>query len=239
MGVLKLKATQAERLGRSVGGGGFPRQTSLLKLRSQLSPLLEKCCLRLSANESYQNAEAEIEALTGMTVGHSTQQRLVNRQDLPLPFAKQGISEICVDGGKVRLRGEPKAGSHWRDYKAIRFQGIYYGAFFDDNQSLIDYVNSQKLLNPLVCLGDGHQGVWNLVQEFGTQEQRWEILDWYHLKENLYKVGGSIKRLKKAEALLWKGDVETKALFALLQGKKAYNFWAYLEQHRERIVNYE
>ena len=48
MGVLKLKATQAKRLG--------------LKLRSQLSPLLEKCCLRLSANESYQNAEAEIEA---------------------------------------------------------------------------------------------------------------------------------------------------------------------------------
>ena len=141
MGVLKLKATQGERLG--------------LKLRSQLSPLLEKCCLRLSANESYQNAEAEIEALTGMIVGHSTQQRLVNRQDLPLPSAKQGISEISVDGGKVRLRGEPKAGSHWRDYKAKESQGIYYGAFFDDNQSLIDYVNTQKMLNPLVCLGDG------------------------------------------------------------------------------------
>ena len=83
------------------------------------------------------------------------QQRLVNRQDLPLPSAKQGISEISVDGGKVRLRGEPKAGSHWRDYKAKESQGIYYGAFFDDNQSLIDYVNTQKMLNPLVCLGDG------------------------------------------------------------------------------------
>lgn len=221
-----MKNKQVERLG--------------LKSYSQMSPLLEKCCLRLSANESYQNAEAEIEALTGMIVGHSTQQRLVNRQDLPLPSTKQGISEISVDGGKVRLRGEPKAGSHWRDYKAIRLQGIYYGAFFDDNQSLIDYVNSQKMLNPLVCLGDGHQGVWKLVQEFGTKEQRWEILDWYHLKENLYKVGGSIKRLKKAEALLWRGNVETaKALFALLQGKKAYNFCAYLDQHRERIINYE
>lgn len=74
----------------------------------------------------------------------------------------------------------------------------------------------QKLLNPLVCLGDGHQGVWNLVQEEGTQEQRWEILDWYHLKENLYKVGGSIKRLKKAEAFLWRGDVEAaKTLFTM------------------------
>ncbi len=49
-----------------------------------------------------------------------------------------------------------------------------------------------------------------------------------------------VKRLKKAEALLWRGNVETaKALFALLQGKKAYNFCAYLDQHRERIINYE
>ena len=48
VGVLQLKAKQVEKLG--------------LKPRSQLSPLLEKCCLRLGANESYQNAEAEIEA---------------------------------------------------------------------------------------------------------------------------------------------------------------------------------
>lgn len=108
-----------------------------------------------------------------------------------------------MDGAKVRLRGEPKAGSYWRDYKAVRLNGIYYAAFFDDNQSLIDYVNSQPLVNPLVCLGDGHQGVWNLVQEFGTDKQRWEILDWYHLKENLCKVGGSLKRLKQAETLQW------------------------------------
>lgn len=141
VGVVKLKASQAEKLG--------------LKPRSQLSPLLEKCCLRLSANESYQSASAEIEALTGVKVGHSTQQRLVLRQDLPLPEALQAVSEVSVDGGKVRLRGEPKAGSYWRDYKAVRLSGIYYGAFFDDNQSLIDYVNSQPLVNPLVCLGDG------------------------------------------------------------------------------------
>lgn len=152
VGVLKLKAKQAQRLG--------------LKPRSQLSPLLEKCCLRLSANESYQNAEAEIEALTGVAVGHSTQRILVLRQDLQLPQALQPVSEVSVDGGKVRLRGKPKEGCYWRDYKTVRLQGIYYGAFFDSNQSLIDYVNSQPLINPLVCLGDGHEGVWNLVREF-------------------------------------------------------------------------
>lgn len=220
-----MKAKQAEKLG--------------LRSHSQLSPLLEKCCLRLSANESYQNAEAEVKALTGMIVGHSTQQRLVLRQELPDASAKQGISEISVDGGKVRLRGEPKAGSYWRDYKAIRLNSTYYGAFFDDNQSLIDYVNSQALLNPLVCLADGHPCVWNLIQEFGTNQQRWEILDWYHLKENLYKVGGSLKRLRKAEVLLWLRQVlEAKALFSGCLGKQARNFCAYLEKHRERKVNY-
>lgn len=200
---------------------------------------MEKCCLRLSANESYQSAEVEIEALTGVKVGHSTQQRLVLRQDLPLPQALQGVSEVSVDGGKVRLRGKPTEGSYWRDYKAVRLQGIYYGAFFDSNQSLIDYVNSQQLVNPLVCLGDGHDGVWNLVKEFAIANQRWEILDWFHLKENLYKVGGSVKRLKKAETLLWQGQVEAaQALFADCKGKQAKNFCTYLERHRLRIVNY-
>jgi hypothetical protein len=97
--------------------------------------LLQKCCLRLSANESYQNAEQEIEALTGVKVGHTTQQKLVLAQEIQLPQAKQAISEVSVlkdtashiDGGKVRLRGKPKAGCHWRDYKAVRLQGTYYG----------------------------------------------------------------------------------------------------------------
>ncbi len=227
MGELKLKAKQLHRLG--------------LKPRSRLSPLLQKCCLRLSANESYQNAEFEIQALTGIKVGHSTQQKLVLEQDVQLPLAKQAVSEVSVDGGKVRLRGKPQLGCHWRDYKTVRLQGIYYGAFFNDNQSLIDYVNSQGLVNPLVCLGDGHDGVWNLVEEFGKKEhfERWEILDWYHLKENLYKIGGSLKRLKAAETLLWQGQVDnTQALFVHCRGKQAKNFIAYLEKHRFRIINY-
>lgn len=212
-----------------------------MKPRSRLSPLLQKCCLRLSANESYQKAEIEIEALTGVKVGHTTQQKLVLEQDFQLPQAKQAVSEVSVDGGKVRLRGKQKLGCHWRDYKTVRLQGIYYGAFFDDNQSLVDYVNSQCLVNPLVCLGDGHDGVWNLVKEFGKSEhfERWEILDWYHLKENLYKVGGSLKRIKAAETLLWQGQVEeTKALFHHCRGKQVKNFIAYLIKHYSGIVNY-
>ncbi len=73
-----------------------------------------------------------------MKVSHSTQQRLVIRQELPLPEAKQAITEVSVDGGKVRLRGALGEGNHWRDHKAVRLQGIYYNALFQDNQSLID-----------------------------------------------------------------------------------------------------
>jgi hypothetical protein len=123
---------------------------------------------------------------------------------------------------------------------AVRLQGMYYGAFFGDNQSLIDYVNSQPLTSPLVCLGDGHEGVWNL----GLASLLHPPVDgkfWTGIieREKLYKVGGSLKRLKEAEALLWFRQVEVvKTLFTNCRLKQAKNFCAYLEQHQQRIVNY-
>lgn len=225
VGVLEIRQSQAERLG--------------VKAYSRISGGLEKASLRLSANESFQDAEDDIAALTGMQVGHSTQQRLVGRQSFECAEAKQGVSEVSIDGGKVRLRDLVESDSPWRDYKAVRVQGIYYNAFFQDNDSLIDYLSAQRLLSPLVCLGDGHPGVWNLFNQLATVETRWEILDWYHLKENLYKVGGSLKRLAAAEKLLWQGKAEAaKALFSDCQRKQARNFETYLTTHQARIVNY-
>lgn len=210
-----------------------------VKAYSRLSAGLEKASLRLSANESFQNAEADIAAFTGIRMGHSTHQRLVGRQSFAEAEAKQGVNEVSIDGGKVRLRDLGQTDSPWRDYKAVRVQGLYYNAFFQDNDSLIDSLSAQRLLSPLVCLGDGHAGIWKLFAQLTTVETRWEILDWYHLKENLYKVGGSLKRLKAAEKLLWKGQVETaKALFGDCRRKQARNFESYLSQHITRIVNY-
>lgn len=75
--------------------------------------------------------------------------------------------------------------------------------------------------------------------ELATPESRWEILDWYHLRENLYKVGGSLKRLKQAEALNRQGKAEAAmAVFADCRRKQARNFCAYLTKHRARIINY-
>jgi len=49
------------------------------------------------------------------------------------------------------------------------------------------------------------QGIWNLIAGIATHENRLEILDWYHLVENLYKVSGDKNRLAKVEAFLWRG----------------------------------
>jgi hypothetical protein len=69
--------------------------------------------------------------------------------------------------------------------------------------------------------------------------QRLELLDWYHLVENLGKVGGSQARLNAVEARLWNGDVEVAvALFDDWQHERVERFIAYLAKHRHRIVNY-
>ena len=187
---------------------------------------------------SYANAEADVALLTGMRVGANTQQRLVQSYRFPEAKAESGIKEACVDGGKVRIRtpiGEPCL---WRDYKAVATeQGVV--ADLHNNAHLIDWVNAQPLSTPLTCLGDGHDGVWNIIGQFASISQRREVLDWYHLKENLHKVGGSLKRLSQAAALLWHGQVNpTISLFAAMNRRQAQNFCQYLEKHRHRIVNY-
>lgn len=85
VGIIPLTEKQAERLE--------------LPSRTRISPLLEKCCLRVTANESYQKSEAEIEALTGMKVGHTTLHRLVERTEFSPPDAKSAVTEVSVDGG--------------------------------------------------------------------------------------------------------------------------------------------
>ncbi len=164
---------------------------------------------------------------------------MVHAQTFALPTTEEAITQLAVDGGKVRVRTPLGEECQWRDYKAIATD-CGKVANFQNNAQLIQWMNAQPLANPLSCLGDGHDGVWNIVAQIATADQRQEILDWYHLKENLHKVGGSLKRLQQAEALLWKGQVdETMALFDNCQKKQARNFCEYLRKHQHRIVNYD
>jgi hypothetical protein len=57
----------------------------------------------VSANVSYANAQADVAMLTGIEVSVKTQQRLVQSYGFPKPTVKTPITEVCVDGGKVRL----------------------------------------------------------------------------------------------------------------------------------------
>jgi hypothetical protein len=207
----------------------------------QMSPYLELCCLRLSANVSYQNAESDLLFLTGIFVSHRTQQRLVQKTAFPQPVvpAILPLEEVSVDGGKARIRTPKGEECCWRDYKTIATTGGIV-ADYQNNARLIDWVNQQPRLHPLTCLGDGHDGVWNIIAQIATPQERREILDWFHLNENLQKVGGSLQRLRQAETLLWSGQVEeTLALFSSLKSKQAQNFCQYLTKHRHRIVNYD
>jgi hypothetical protein len=83
-----------------------------VKAYTQWSPYLERCCLLLSANESYDNTETDIEVLTGVAVSHSTQQRMVHRQTFDLPEIEHPVEAMSLDGGKVRLRTPPGEAVH-------------------------------------------------------------------------------------------------------------------------------
>jgi hypothetical protein len=72
---------------------------------------------------------------------------------------------------------------------------------------LLNWLNRQPLDACLTCLGDGHDGIWNLFAQLPDEVERREILDWFHLMENLEKVGGSLKRLAAVRRLLWQDKV--------------------------------
>ena len=192
------------------------------------------------ANESFANAEREIEILTGVRIPHSTQHRLVANYQLSEPKITTRAEALSVDGGSVRLRTPLGQKSEWKNYKGLKVHERVGVAFFQDNESLIKWVNQQSLSRNITCLGDGHDGIWNIIQEIGTSQQRREILDWYHLKENLYGVGGSLRRLRRVENYLWQGLIaEAIEEFDELKNKQARNFQEYLRKHQGRIPDYQ
>ena len=211
-----------------------------MKKGSRLSPNLEKCCLLLVGNESFANAEKDLKMLTGIYVAHSTQHRLLERYEFSSPSNDQQVEALSIDGGNVRLRTPLGEQSVWRNYKAVKIHNQVGAAFFQNNPDLVAWVNSQLQNQAITCLGDGHDGVWNLFNQIGTTEQRREVLDWYHLIENLHKVGGSLKRLRRVESQLWQGStVSAIAEFVGVRGKESENFQNYLRKHQSRIPNYQ
>jgi hypothetical protein len=68
---------------------------------------------------------------------------------------------------------KPKArGVTGKTIKLFAHDNVYSAAFYQNNQDLIDLTNSQKLLYPMYCLGDGHAGIGKIFQKIGDTEQR-------------------------------------------------------------------
>jgi hypothetical protein len=228
IGEIKIGRKQAKKLG--------------LEEKVAISPNLRKCCLRACAKTSYQQAEEDLGELMGIKVGHSTLHRLVERVELPLSQTQVVSEGVSLDGGKICLRGKNQEGGQWRDYKLVSLHDNICEAFFQDAQALLDWSAAQPLSPILTCLGDGHDGIWNLIEKLGQHQVsiKREVLDWYHLKENLYKVGGSLKRLEKVEFFLWHGWVDAAiAEFDGLNNQRSHNFQSYLKKHRQRIPCYK
>lgn len=214
-----------------------------LSTRSQISPYLEACCLRVSATVSYAHAEQDIAVYTGMRVSAKTQQRLVQRQawkELE-PRAPETIQEMSIDGGNVRLTSGTQDEPDWRQYKAVRLNGKGESrAWFQNNAALVATVSARPMAEVVVCLGDGHDGIWNLHEQIvASSEQRIEILDWYHLKENLFKLSSDAIDREQIEAQLWKGEVSAAlAELEVCPSDETERFRNYLLKHQHRIPNY-
>lgn len=212
-----------------------------LRANTRLSPVLETCALRLCAQSSYQQAENNFKTLMGIEVGHSCLHRWV--QQVPLPNAKalDPVESASIDGGKIRLRCATGGKGEWRDYKAVSLHESQCAAFFQDPDALQQWSTQQPLSPIFTCVGDGHPGVWKVATPFGGQQVvvRRQVLDWYHLVENLYKVGGSLQRLHRLKSLLWYGQVEAVSQeLSRLKRPQAQRFREYLQNHCNRIPNY-
>ena len=97
---------------------------------------MTECCLRASANVSYENAAQDVERYTGMRVSAKTQQRLVHRHQFQEIACVDRVDEISLDGGKVRLRTTTKGESCiWRDYKAVCIHPQARMAWFQENEA--------------------------------------------------------------------------------------------------------
>ena len=208
--------------------------------RQQVSPYLELCCLRQSAIVSYAQAADEVEVQTGRRVSAKTQQRLEERHTFDLPTSEVPIEQMSLDGGMIRLRTPLGEAAEWREYKALNLGELHQGmAWFKDNEHLIEWANSLPLAPIMDGLGDGHDGVWGVYGQIGREGQRHEILDWFHLMENLHQVAATDEARQTAGSWLWEGKVDAAInTFEATESETVRRFCGYLERHRDRIPNY-
>jgi hypothetical protein len=71
---------------------------------------------------------------------------------IPEATATEFIETMDIDGGKARIRTPKGESCVWRDYKAVNLDTKVVGAFFQENEELISWVNQQPLAPTLDLL---------------------------------------------------------------------------------------
>lgn len=198
------------------------------KQKSGISPGLKQACLILAANESFEHSEKDLKMLTGVFVSKSRIHRIAQEEETEEYEPEEEVSEICLDGGSMPMRrGE------FQQFKTSRVNKKWHFAKFKEDEKLVNKLQSLNLGKPVSLLGDGHDGVWNVFDELVCERR--EILDWYHLMENLHKQDIGKDKLEEVREQLWKGEKDK----AIQEFKLENNFRKYLEKHYHRLVNYE
>ena len=44
-------------------------------------------------------------------------------------------------------------------------------ASFNQNDIIVNWANKQPLVKPVTCVGDGHDGVWNIFKEISYEQE--------------------------------------------------------------------
>lgn len=165
---------------------------------------------------------------------------MVKRANSPEAMSEQPVTEMALDGGMVRVRTPKGQPSEWRQYHAIRLNRNGIGmAWFKSSPSLLAWVTTLPIAGLLYALDDGHCGIWSLFEQMAVPGTTDEILDWFHLEENLYKVEATSEQLEMIASMLWEGRVSTaKKRLEEMNTDSAKRFSGYLGQHTGRIPNY-
>ena len=102
--------------------------------------------------------------------------------------------------------------------------------------ALLAWVKTLPLVPVIYLLGDGHCGIWSLFAQMEIEGLTDEVLDWYHLKENLYKVDATDAVLEALSSQLWEGQLQpVLGRLSELDNDSAKRFSAYLTGARHPL----
>ena len=184
-------------------------------------------------------------------------------------YRKEGRLYIITDGSQINTRVEDENGSTWKEMKLglifwdkdviKRSDGSHiiakkeYVSYFGSVEEFkkVVFAAAAKAgygkIREVVVIGDGAQWIWNMCEEIFPDAV--QILDFYHISENIHKYGKFIypedevsrkKWVNKILECLNTGDIE-KAI-KLAEEKKVnktpdgiVNIYTYMVNNKERI----